>query len=166
METRFQGYDCDGIPQWAPAVNVKIYNWDVDWAEVLEGYDGPTLPEDAFRNAVAAIVETDLEWMDYATEDAFAAAQGMAEEMLGDGAKVHQEGRTDGWLVVTGWGMSDDRDFPNWTDDMHTAWARFEQYVATLVADYPTAVTALVALTAPDRIVETAYAMSNRARHS
>lgn len=134
VQTRFQGYDIDGVPRRLPCLNVKVHNYVTE--QVVA----------AVRGELGLDAGYTLEWFDnyyedqgrdwvfeMACQDGWETAKYDAEEVFaGRRVEVFSEGRSGGWLVVDGLPPIE-----SWDAIMLGKWAKFARYVKGVVDDIP-----------------------------
>ena len=104
-----------------PAVNVKCYNFP-DAYRIAPHFEAD--PE-------SAEVEKALEYAFEMRRDAFwEDAQNDAEEIFGSRVKVYSQGRSSGWLVVSGL-----KDFDDWDAIDLSKWRKFERWMKGNIPD-------------------------------
>lgn len=118
-----------------PAVNVKVYHFDV--GAVLARYGASEFPglTEAWIDAELTETQRD-EWFNDACALAWEHLQTDAEEIFGPLAKVYSEGRSSGWATVAPGGKRqfDADDVAGWDAVALAKWARFAKW-ARLQAD-------------------------------
>ena len=101
--------------EYRPAVNVKCYTWP-----------SPDKAMEAF-GCSRAVAEQAMEYAYQSEQERFweDAQEWLADDVFGAGAcKIHQEGRSGGWLVVTGLPEVD-----TWDARQLAKWAKFARIV-------------------------------------
>ena len=152
VQTHYDGFHRPALP----AVNVKVPLYgafpDALLREVADdcGHDPDnfvtwwraTEHADDVHNRYPTMVDT---YAGFAAESAFEDAQSDAEYLFPDSpsVQVHQEGRSGGWLTVSGL-----PDLNSWAAPDLGRWRRFATAVRARVADFPRQVAELVAINA------------------
>ena len=113
-----------------PAVNVKVYNTPWDRLRAAAPHEFPGMTREWIESEVADETLDRIFWD--ACELAFEHATGPADEILGRHVTCSQEGRSGGWLVVSGLAPIE-----TWDAVALARWRSFERHARAQADDVP-----------------------------